>query len=615
MKRHFVTLTLLAVVISASSAVNAYGHGLGQDQAVPVTIAEKRVTVEAIIRPASIPFPALSDTPTLLIRTYDANSNVTIAGIDYSVVVELRNETLLEQRFRSSDGTILANLIPDKDLAGWLITGHESAKPGDQIEISLGNPIELRSGILVTGGLYHITVTLEKGSKGLALQEEVRFDLYVSVSHAVRFKAETLQGEQDMVIKTYYDDVTDFSYLNGTITFVMPFNWDRAYVNQVSVLHMEVQFPKSVNELRTNSYSGTLSGAVLPADSILIDDYTSEENRVVHFVVSAARLSFIADSIDRGSDAALFSLKPAEKPNFPLDLVSAPRGKYLFQLAWGPDIIETGMPITFVMNLQDPGTGDLSRHSYFDFVVVQNGNEVHRQRLSSDFGAYSHEFTFSQPGTATLTANNINGEGERAEINLVVLQGTNPPPQQPSPQPSGCLIATAAFGSELAPQVQYLRDFRDHYILSTTSGSSFMSTFNSIYYSFSPQVADYERKQPWLQATVKAALYPLFGILMAAERSASLAGGEVGAVLAGTTASALIGCVYFLPAGIAASKRVSARMLLFAIASSGIFLAATILLLPAMLPLSTSAFVLAAAGASAIMLAKIIIRLYGRRSL
>ncbi|MGI0014910.1 MAG: hypothetical protein ACREBU_15930, partial [Nitrososphaera sp.] len=77
----------------------------------------------------------------------------------------------------------------------------------------------------------------------------------------------------------------------------------------------------------------------------------------------------------------------------------------------------------------------------------------------------------------------------------------------------------------------------------------------------------------------------------------------------------LIGCVYFLPAGIAASKRVSARMLLFVIASSGIFLAATILLLPTMLPLSTSAFVLATAGASAIMLAKIIIRLYGRRSL
>ena len=45
-----------------------------------------------------------------------------------------------------------------------------------------------------------------------------------------------------------------------------------------------------------------------------------------------------------------------------------------------------------------------------------------------------------------------------------------------------------------------------------------MKVFNTVYYSFSPQVAEYEREQPWLQATVKVALYPLFGILMAAER-------------------------------------------------------------------------------------------------
>ncbi len=613
MKRHFVTFTLLAFVISASTAINAYGHGLGQDQAIPVTISEKRVTVEAFLRPASVPFPASSDRPNLLIRTHDENSNVTIGGIDYRVVVELRDKTLLEQRFRSSDGIILANLVPDKDVTGWFITGHESAKPTDQIELSLGNPIELRSGILATGGLYHITVTLEQGSQGIALQQEIQFDLYLSISHSLYFKAETPQGEQEMVIKTYYDDVTDFSYLNGTITFAMPFNWDRSYVNQVSVLHMEVQFPKAVNELRTNSYSGTLNDVVLPADAILIDDYTSEENRIVHFVVSNARLSFIADSIDRNIGIAVFSLKPAEKPNFPLDLVSAPQEKYLFQLSWGPDIIETGVPITFVMNLQDPRTGDLSRHSYFDFVLAQNGNEIHRQRLSSDFGAYSHEFTFAEPGTVTLIVSNINGEAESIEIDLQILQGTNEPPPQPTPQPSGCLIATAAFGSELTPQVQYLRNFRDHYILSTSSGSAFMNAFNSIYYSFSPQVADYEREQPWLQATVKAALYPLFGILLAAERSHSLVSGEAGAVLAGTTASALIGCIYLLPAGVASSKRVSSRLLLFIVASSATFLAATIMLFPALLPLSTSAFVLATAGASAIMLAKIIIRFSGRR--
>jgi peptidyl-prolyl cis-trans isomerase B (cyclophilin B) len=49
----------------------------------------------------------------------------------------------------------------------------------------------------------------------------------------------------------------------------------------------------------------------------------------------------------------------------------------------------------------------------------------------------------------------------------------------------GCLIATATFGSELAPQVQQLREIRDNTILSTESGTAFMSGFNQFYYSFS----------------------------------------------------------------------------------------------------------------------------------
>lgn len=111
----------------------------------------------------------------------------------------------------------------------------------------------------------------------------------------------------------------------------------------------------------------------------------------------------------------------------------------------------------------------------------------------------------------------------------------------------GCLIATAAFGSELTPQVQFLRDFRDNRILSTAGGSSFMYVFNTWYYSFSPYVADYERQQPWLQQTVKTAIYPLLGILQLAEKSYAIVPGEYGSIAAGLLSSSLIGAVYFMP--------------------------------------------------------------------
>ena len=73
----------------------------------------------------------------------------------------------------------------------------------------------------------------------------------------------------------------------------------------------------------------------------------------------------------------------------------------------------------------------------------------------------------------------------------------------------GCLIATAAFGSEMAPQVQFLREIRDNTVLQTESGTNFMTSFNQFYYSFSPAIADYERENPAFKEAVKITLTPL----------------------------------------------------------------------------------------------------------
>ena len=78
-----------------------------------------------------------------------------------------------------------------------------------------------------------------------------------------------------------------------------------------------------------------------------------------------------------------------------------------------------------------------------------------------------------------------------------------------SSEGGGCLIATAAYGSEMAPQVQFLREIRDNTVLQTQSGTSFMTAFNTFYYTFSPTVADYERENPVFKEAVKVGLTPL----------------------------------------------------------------------------------------------------------
>ena len=87
------------------------------------------------------------------------------------------------------------------------------------------------------------------------------------------------------------------------------------------------------------------------------------------------------------------------------------------------------------------------------------------------------------------------------------------PNQNISEKGGGCLIATATYGSELAPQVQQLRELRDHSLLQTESGTSFLNSFNEFYYSFSPYVADYERENPVFKEIVKLTLTPMISSL------------------------------------------------------------------------------------------------------
>ena len=77
----------------------------------------------------------------------------------------------------------------------------------------------------------------------------------------------------------------------------------------------------------------------------------------------------------------------------------------------------------------------------------------------------------------------------------------------------GCLIATATYGSEMALEVQQLRELRDNSLLQTESGTSFMGVFNDVYYSFSPIIADYERENPIFKEAVKLAITPMISSL------------------------------------------------------------------------------------------------------
>ena len=72
----------------------------------------------------------------------------------------------------------------------------------------------------------------------------------------------------------------------------------------------------------------------------------------------------------------------------------------------------------------------------------------------------------------------------------------------------GCFIATAAYGTPMAGEIQVLREFRDEYLLTDPLGRAFVD----FYYRFSPPIAEFIAYHPGLKPIVRAGLVPVVAV-------------------------------------------------------------------------------------------------------
>jgi hypothetical protein len=183
----------------------------------------------------------------------------------------------------------------------------------------------------------------------------------------------------------------------------------------------------------------------------------------------------------------------------------------------------TGEVAAFVDQSKDP------QH----YIDRYNNEPAYKEWFDENYPQYSSIYeavgldeSFIEP-TVTVESTVIDtdlpicGSGVTGQCQRVQTEESVVATKESSEEGGGCLIATATYGSELAPQVQQLRELRDNQLLQTESGSAFMGTFNDIYYSFSPVIADYERENPYFKEAVKLAITPMISSLSLMENAES----------------------------------------------------------------------------------------------
>jgi hypothetical protein len=145
-------------------------------------------------------------------------------------------------------------------------------------------------------------------------------------------------------------------------------------------------------------------------------------------------------------------------------------------------------------------------------VLTDSGKYVFKFNLNDDYLSGKYILVISAMSELIPIV-----ETKTITINDKIIQNVDI--QEKSSKEGGCLIATATYGSEMALEVQQLRELRDNQLLQTESGTAFMGMFNDAYYTFSPYIADMERENPVFKEVVKMAITPMIFTLSLMENA------------------------------------------------------------------------------------------------
>ena len=402
---------------------SVYGHGLGIETISSVDIQGKEISISV-----ELPFSFDNlDEKQITITAIEDETRKNAKNVTFLIGLFHENEMIFRNYFFTSDGILQINVKPTQE-EEVTIHGEQDSLLGAWYGTEL-NPLKITGPIFDSGGLYHFEIevrTIDEPTN--ILKDSGIYKVDLSVAETTQYWQKDSQNQDvSFRVKSYFDQISNFEYNseNRQVTFEMPFDWSEKQMSHIPVVHEEIHFPTEFAEFLSPGYMGQVNGIKLFKSSVTIDDYSEEDERIVHLVLLQDHLRFLKNQMKKSEeplpDNMVFTLSTTEKIDFPLTAYTRSED-FLLNLSWDPVTIEPDTKIKFVFTIRDAATNVPLRNSDYTFVILQGGKEIYRTTGIAQVGGDSEDYYFTedQTGPTIIRFENIRNTGQETEFGFVV---------------------------------------------------------------------------------------------------------------------------------------------------------------------------------------------------
>ena len=414
---------LLAFFVTFSVGT-AFGHGAGIEASPLVFTNDREIKVTVELLPSDF---YKSDEKMIKIDAYDHTNRETITNASFKVEIFNDNQLLLDEWFYTQDGNLILQVDPDV-----IVTSRDSIEISGEKnnfgmwEKSDGAPLIITGPIFDKGGIYTFKIKLDAQDE-IGIISDIEFEVQVSVTDVSYYQEDVGEKETEFRVKSYYDKISNFEYdaKENVARISFPFDFSETNISHTNVIHTEIMFAKNTLEFLSPNYFGTGNGVELFKSSIFIDDYSEEDNRIVHFVLLPDHVRHIKNQLKETGENLPNSidlvLNKGKEIEFPLRTLTLSE-EYQVDLSWDPKEIIPEERTRFIYTFRD--TTDLGpiRDSDYTFTILQNGKTIFSEDRFAKIGADYTDFTFTEEQTGLTVArfSNISGSGQQTEFAFVV---------------------------------------------------------------------------------------------------------------------------------------------------------------------------------------------------